>query len=41
MGVPAKVRRPVTEEERAGLAAYAERYLGYKETYRAEPKEGR
>jgi hypothetical protein len=27
----AKVRRPVTEEERAGLRRYAENYLGYKE----------
>jgi len=36
MGVPAKVRRPVTEEERASLVRYAERYVGHKETYRAE-----
>jgi gamma-carbonic anhydrase len=35
MGVPASVRRPVTEEERAGLRRYAESYVGYKETYRA------
>jgi carbonic anhydrase/acetyltransferase-like protein (isoleucine patch superfamily) len=34
MGSPAKVRRAVTEEERAGLRGYAERYVGYKETYR-------
>jgi carbonic anhydrase/acetyltransferase-like protein (isoleucine patch superfamily) len=34
MGSPAKVRRPVTEEERAGLRQYAERYVGYKEDYR-------
>jgi carbonic anhydrase/acetyltransferase-like protein (isoleucine patch superfamily) len=39
MGVPAKVRRGVSEEERAGLRAYAENYLGYKETYRAEAEE--
>ena len=36
MGVPAQVRRAVTEEERAGLLDYAENYVGYKETYRAE-----
>ncbi len=34
MGSPAKVRRPVTEEERDGLRRYAERYVGYKEDYR-------
>lgn len=34
MGSPAKVRRPVTEEERAGLRRYAESYVGYKEDYR-------
>jgi len=36
MGVPAKVRRPVTEEEREGLRRYAENYFEYKETYLAE-----
>jgi carbonic anhydrase/acetyltransferase-like protein (isoleucine patch superfamily) len=36
MGAPAKVRRPVTEDERAGLRRYAENYVGYKEDYRAE-----
>jgi len=35
MGSPAKVRRAVTEEERAGLRRYAENYVGYKEDYRA------
>ena len=35
MGVPARVRRAVTEEERAGLRGYAERYVGYKDDYRA------
>jgi carbonic anhydrase/acetyltransferase-like protein (isoleucine patch superfamily) len=34
MGAPAKVRREVSEEERAGLRGYARRYLGYKEDYR-------
>ena len=41
MGTPAKVRRELTEEERAGLRRYAESYVGYKETYRAEEGEGR
>ncbi|MFI5183753.1 MAG: gamma carbonic anhydrase family protein [Vicinamibacteria bacterium] len=36
MGVPGKVRRPVTEEERLGLRRYAENYFEYKETYLAE-----
>jgi carbonic anhydrase/acetyltransferase-like protein (isoleucine patch superfamily) len=35
MGSPARVRRAVTEEERAGLRLYAERYVGYKEDYRS------
>ena len=35
MGAPAKVRRPVTEEERAGLRRYARNYVGYKEDYRS------
>jgi carbonic anhydrase/acetyltransferase-like protein (isoleucine patch superfamily) len=37
MGTPAKVRRDVTEEERAGLRRYAESYARYKEDYLAEP----
>ncbi len=36
MGVPGKVRRPVTEEERQGLRRYAESYFEYKETYLEE-----
>ncbi len=36
MGVPAKVRRPVTDEERQGLRRLAESCLGYKETYLEE-----
>jgi carbonic anhydrase/acetyltransferase-like protein (isoleucine patch superfamily) len=40
MGSPAKVKRAVTEEERAGLRRYAENYVGYKETYR-RAEEGR
>ena len=35
MGSPARVRRAVTEEERAGLRRYAEKYVGYKDDYRA------
>ncbi len=34
MGAPAKVKRGVSEEERAELRRYVERYLGYKEEYR-------
>lgn len=36
MGLPAKVRRPISEEERQSLRVYAENYFGYKETYLAE-----
>ena len=36
MGVPGKVRRPITEEEREGLRRYAANYVEYKETYLAE-----
>ena len=36
MGLPAKVRRPVSDEERAGLRQYAQNYFEYKETYLAE-----
>ena len=36
MGLPGKVRRPITEEERQGLRAYAQNYFEYKETYLAE-----
>ena len=34
MGAPAKVRRALSEEERACLRRYAESYVGYKEDYR-------
>jgi carbonic anhydrase/acetyltransferase-like protein (isoleucine patch superfamily) len=36
MGAPAKVKREVTEQERAGLRRYAENYVRYKDEYRAE-----
>jgi carbonic anhydrase/acetyltransferase-like protein (isoleucine patch superfamily) len=39
MGSPAKVRRAVSEEERAGLRRYAENYVRYKDEYR-EAEEG-
>jgi carbonic anhydrase/acetyltransferase-like protein (isoleucine patch superfamily) len=34
-GVPAKVRRPLTEEERAGLLANADIYLAHREAHGA------
>jgi len=40
MGLPGKVRRPITEEERTGLRTYAQNYYEYKETYLSE-SEGR
>ena len=36
MGVPAKVRRPLTDEEVAGLDIYWQNYVGYTQQYRAE-----
>jgi carbonic anhydrase/acetyltransferase-like protein (isoleucine patch superfamily) len=36
MGVPGKVRRPVTKEEREGLRRYANNYYEYKEIYLEE-----
>jgi carbonic anhydrase/acetyltransferase-like protein (isoleucine patch superfamily) len=36
MGLPAKVRRGVTPEEREGIARYAQNYFEYKESYLAE-----
>src|SRR4029079_15158483 len=36
MGVPAKFRRQITEEEREGLRRYASNYYEYKESYLAE-----
>jgi carbonic anhydrase/acetyltransferase-like protein (isoleucine patch superfamily) len=38
MGLPAKVRRPVTDEEREGIATSAKNYFDYKESYLAELK---
>jgi carbonic anhydrase/acetyltransferase-like protein (isoleucine patch superfamily) len=36
MGVPGKVRRPISDAERAMLRSSAENYFEYKETYLAE-----
>jgi carbonic anhydrase/acetyltransferase-like protein (isoleucine patch superfamily) len=33
MGLPAKVKRVLTDEEAAGIDEYARRYYEYKETY--------
>jgi len=38
MGLPAKVRRPLTDEERASIDTYANNYFEYKESYLAELK---
>jgi carbonic anhydrase/acetyltransferase-like protein (isoleucine patch superfamily) len=40
MGLPGKVRRPITEEEREGLRRYAANYFDYKETYLSERDQG-
>lgn len=37
MGVPAKVRREVTDEEHARFRENAQRYIKYREAYREEP----
>jgi carbonic anhydrase/acetyltransferase-like protein (isoleucine patch superfamily) len=34
-GVPAKVRRELTDDERAGIRENAQRYLGYREVHRS------
>lgn len=39
MGSPAKVRRPLSEEERRSLRVYAENYYEYKETYLSESRQ--
>jgi carbonic anhydrase/acetyltransferase-like protein (isoleucine patch superfamily) len=36
MGVPARVKRPLTAEEVAGLAQYWKNYVGYTEQYKSE-----
>jgi gamma-carbonic anhydrase len=36
MGHPGKLRRALTDEDQASIAAYAARYVEYSETYKAE-----
>lgn len=36
MGVPAKVRRPVTDKERERIARHASNYVRYRQTYKEE-----
>jgi gamma-carbonic anhydrase len=36
MGSPGKVKRPLTAADQQSIAAYAERYVSYKNTYREE-----
>jgi len=36
MGSPGKVKRPLADADRDSIAAYAERYSGYREIYRGE-----
>ena len=38
MGMPARVKRPLTDEEVAGLARYWQNYVEYSAHYLAEPK---
>jgi carbonic anhydrase/acetyltransferase-like protein (isoleucine patch superfamily) len=38
MGMPAQVKRPLTDEEVAGLARYWQNYVEYSAHYLAEPK---
>ena len=37
MGSPGKVKRPLTAADQQSIAAYAERYVSYKNIYREEP----
>ena len=39
MGSPGKVRRVLTEIDKASIDSYARRYVGYKNIYREEPTE--
>ena len=36
MGLPGKVKRPLTDEEKQSIRTYSSNYYGYKETYLAE-----
>lgn len=37
MGIPARVKRPLTDEEVAGLNLFWQNYVGYTEIYKEEP----
>jgi carbonic anhydrase/acetyltransferase-like protein (isoleucine patch superfamily) len=39
MGSPGKVKRELSDKDRESIAGYAERYSGYRETYRAQALE--
>src|SRR6266550_2850359 len=39
MGSPGRVRRALTEIDKASIDSYARRYVGYKNIYREEPTE--
>ena len=39
MGSPGRVKRPLTDADQRSIAAYAERYTGYKDIYRQEAEE--
>ncbi|HMK24367.1 MAG TPA: gamma carbonic anhydrase family protein [Terriglobales bacterium] len=38
MGSPGKVRRKLNEQEQGAILQYAQRYLGYRESYMREPR---
>ena len=38
MGVPGKVRKQLSDDDKQTILRYAKNYLGYKETYLAERK---
>ncbi len=40
MGIPARVKRTLTEEEVAGLDLFWQNYVQYSRTYREEPSQG-
>ena len=40
MGSPGNVKRPLTEADQKSIAAYAERYVGYKNIYKSEVASG-
>jgi hypothetical protein len=38
MGFPGKVKRKLSDEEKASILTYGKNYLGYKAQYQAETK---